>query len=105
MPELLTLTQLAKRPFNGRTLKRKSLADLRDKGIIRPCGRRSLTPVASEDLYNADDVEQALAMKMPNGVHYDTERIAQFWAERIEPHLPHHHQNRQPHGRGILSVC
>ena len=84
MPELLTLTQLAKCPLNGRTLKRKSLADLRDKGIIRPCGRRVITPVISEDLYNADDVEQALAMKMPNGVHYDIDRIRAFWDSRID---------------------
>lgn len=83
MDELLTLTQLATLSFNGRTLKRKALANLRDKGIIRPCGRRSLTPVASEDLYNADDVTTALGMKKPNGVNYDTERIAQFWSEKF----------------------
>lgn len=83
MTELLTLTELATRSFNGRTLKRKALANLRDKRIIRPCGRRTLTPVASEDLYNADDVATALGMKKANGVNYDTERIAQFWHERL----------------------
>jgi len=83
MDELVTLTELAKKPINGRKLERKSLADLRDKGIIRRCGRRTLSPVASEDLYNADDVATALAMKKPNGVNYDTERIANFWNERL----------------------